>query len=344
MKRALGLLFLFGVLATLVVSVWGWWTWTQFLEPHPAPGLANQQPVEIEVPSGMSALAIYARLEAAGVLADARLARLFHRLVMKEAPLQAGEYRFERPLTPRQVFDKLVNGEVILEQVTVIEGLTFMETADLLAARGFGDRDELIRLMSDPAPIRDLDPEATNLEGYLFPDTYSFPRRRTERQVVDAMVTNFRRQAAALLAGRDVRRLVTLASIVEKEATLDEERPLIAGVYANRLRLRMGLYADPTIIYGLKLEGRWDGNLRRADLRRDGPYNTYMRPGLPPSPICSPGRASLRAAAEPADVPYVYFVSKNDGSHVFAESLREHNRNVDRWQRRYWRERRQEQR
>ena len=158
------------------------------------------------------------------------------------------------------------------------------------------------------------------------------------------MIANFRRQAGDLLGGRDVRRVVTLASIVEKEATLDEERPLIAGVYANRLRRGEGLYADPTIIYGLKLEGTWDGNLRRADLRRDGPYNTYVRSGLPPSPICSPGRASLEAAAAPADVPYLFFVSRNDGSHVFAETLQEHNRNVNQWQRRYWRERRRQQR
>lgn len=344
MKRLFGCLFLLGGLVAVGAAGWGWWTWTRFLEAFPREVTGDPQPIEIEVPAGASALRIYSILESAGLIADARLARVFHRFVLDEAPLQAGEYRFQPPLTPSQVFAKLADGEVILEQVTVIEGLTLMETADLLARNGFGDRAELTRLMSDPTPILDLDPLATNLEGYLFPDTYSFPRRRTERQVVDALVENFRRQAGELLAGRDVRRLVTLASIVEKEATLDAERPIIAGVYANRLRRGIGLYADPTIIYGLKLEGTWDGNLRRDDLRRDGPYNTYVRPGLPPSPICSPGRASLRAAADPADVPYLYFVSRNDGSHVFAESLREHNRNVDEWQRRYWRERRMQQR
>lgn len=344
MKRLFGCLVLVGGLLAVAAAGWGWWTWTRFLEPYPQQAAVESEPVEIEVPPGTPALRIYSMLEQAGVIADARLARVFHRFVLDEAPLQAGEYRFRSPLTPRQVFAKLIDGDVILEQVTVIEGLTLKETAELLAGRGFGDLGELIRHMSDPAPVRDLDPEATNLEGYLFPDTYSFPRRRTERQVVDAMVANFRRQAGTLLGGRDVRRLVTLASIVEKEATLDEERPMIAGVYSNRLRQGMGLYADPTIIYGLKLEGTWDGNLRRDDLRRDGPYNTYVRPGLPPSPICSPGLASLQAAAAPADVPYLYFVSRNDGSHVFAESLREHNRNVEEWQRRYWRERRRQQR
>ena len=139
--------------------------------------------------------------------------------------------------------------------------------------------------------------------------------------------------------GTAPRDLVILASIVEKEALLDEERPTIAGVFANRLRRGMKLDADPTVIYAVKLRGDWDGNLRKGDLSYDSPYNTYVRAGLPPGPICSPGLASLLAAAAPAEVPYFYFVSRNDGSHVFASTLREHNRNVDRWQRQYWRER-----
>jgi len=133
---------------------------------------------------------------------------------------------------------------------------------------------------------------------------------------------------------------VILGSLVEKEAKLDEERPLIAAVYANRLRRQIGLYADPTIIYGLKLAGTWDGDLRKRDLESDSPWNTYRRAGLPPGPICSPGLASLRAAARPADVGYLYFVSRNDGSHVFSSTLAEHNRNVEIWQRRYFREHR----
>jgi UPF0755 protein len=136
-----------------------------------------------------------------------------------------------------------------------------------------------------------------------------------------------------------VREIVTLASIVEKEAQLDGERATIAGVYSNRLRRGIALYADPTVIFALKLYGRWDGNIRKSDLAMDSPYNTYLYPGLPPGPICSPSVRSLVAAAEPADVPYLYFVSRNDGSHVFAATLGEHNRNVEKWQRRYWRER-----
>jgi UPF0755 protein len=204
--------------------------------------------------------------------------------------------------------------------------------------------------MRDPAPVADLDPAAPDLEGYLFPDTYAFARGVPEREVVAALVANFRRRwtasVAPLLAGARVagapsapREVVTLAAIVEKEARLAEERPLIAGVYANRLARGIALYADPTVIYALKLRGTWDGNLRRPDLQLDSPYNTYRYPGLPPGPICSPGLASLAAAAAPADVPYLYFVGRNDGSHVFAETLAEHNRNVEEWQRRYWRER-----
>ncbi len=198
--------------------------------------------------------------------------------------------------------------------------------------------------MRSPARILDLDPDAADLEGYLFPDTYSFARGAGEDQIVDLMVSTFRRNWEEVLAARsdvepDPRELVTLASIVEKEALLDDERPLIAGVYRNRLRRGIALYADPTVIYALKLRGTWDGNLRRPDLELDSPYNTYRYPGLPPGPICSPGLASLLAAADPAQTDYLYFVSRNDGTHVFASTLREHNRNVERWQRRYWRER-----
>ena len=138
---------------------------------------------------------------------------------------------------------------------------------------------------------------------------------------------------------RPLRELVILASLVEKEAKLDAERPLIAAVYANRLRRGIGLYADPTIIHALKLLGRWNGNLTKADLRMESPWNTYRVPGLPPGPICSPGLASLAAAARPAAVSHLYFVGRNDGSHVFADTLAEHNRNVERWQRQFWRSR-----
>lgn len=316
-----------------------WWAWTSLERPFGEP----QRVVDLTVPSGERASRILQRLEQEGVLASATLARLYLVQVLDDPPLKAGEYRFVLPLDTTQVLDKLVRGEVRTLKVTLIEGLTLEESATALADAGFGDRQRFVDVMSRPDLIAELDPEATDLEGYLFPDTYAFARGTTEEAIVRTLVETFRRRLAEVRSGLEgeveVRALVTLASIVEKEALLDEERPLIAGVYRNRLRRGMALGADPTIIYALKRSGEWDGNLRRPDLKLDSPFNTYVYPGLPPGPICSPGFASLRAAADPAEVPYLYFVSRNDGSHVFSSTLSEHNRNVERWQKRYWRER-----
>jgi UPF0755 protein len=188
--------------------------------------------------------------------------------------------------------------------------------------------------------VRDMDPEAKDLEGYLFPDTYTLPRRTTAEQLVERMVARFEKvmtpelRNKAVERGFTVRQVVTLASLVEKETAKPEERPVVAGVYTNRMRIGMGLQCDPTVIYALMLAGRYDGNIRKGDLQIDSPYNTYRYAGLPPGPIAAPGEASLRAAVEPADVPYLYFVSRNDGSHVFSTTLDEHNRNVNNFQKR----------
>ena len=258
--------------------------------------------------------------------------------------LKAGEYRFQEPLSTHEALTKLIRGEVVTYPVTIFEGLTLLETVERLTSEGFGEFGRFTALMQSPDLIRDLDPEASDLEGYLFPDTYQFAKGTTEEEIVVALVTTFRRQFAEEVEPlRDpdshisVREIVTLASIVETEAQLNEERATIAGVYSNRLRIGMPLQADPTVIYSLILAENYDGNLRRDDLKFDSPYNTYVHPGLPPGPIASPGLASLQAAARPADVPYLYFVSRNDGSHVFAKTLREHNRNVNKWQKVYWR-------
>jgi len=299
----------------------------------------------VTIEPGTGARQILEQLADAGVLADARIARAWLVYVLDDPPLKAGEYRFQGPASGPTVLARLTRGEIVLHPVTLVEGLTLAETAERLARSGFGERDRYLALMSSPEPIADLDPEASDLEGYLFPETYHFAAGTSEDEIVAALVATFRRHYRETILpllgdppARTARELVTLASIVEKEARLDEERPLIAAVYANRLARGIGLYADPTVIYALKQAGRWDGNIRKGDLEIDSPYNTYRRAGLPPGPIASPGLASLRAAAAPAGVPYLYFVSKNDGSHVFAETLAEHNRNVERWQRRYWRE------
>ncbi len=344
MKKRLGCvlgLLALAALATPVVA--GVWAWRYLHQPYQA----YDQELLITLESGISAGTILTRLESRGVLPDARLARAFLVYRLGDPSLKAGEYRFDEPMTTPQVLDMLIRGQVVTYPVTLIEGLTLDEIADTLAEKGFGDAETFRREVRRGDLIADLDPRAENLEGYLYPDTYSFARGTSESEIVATLVRTFRKKLASEVAPlletaktrRAVRELVTLASIVEKEAQVDDERGRIAGVYANRLRIGMALYADPTVIYAIKLRGTWDGNLRRKDLKLDSPYNTYVYPGLPPGPICSPGVASMVAAAAPAESPHFYFVSRNDGTHVFAETLAEHNRNVTRWQKQYWRRR-----
>ncbi len=324
--------------AATAIGAWGWQLLNQPFRGHEGDLLVNVEP-------GSSALAILRELENRGILQDARLARGFLVYRLGDPSLKAGEYRFDEPLSTPQVLEKLIQGRVLTYPVTVIEGWTIDEVAEVLADKGLGDVEALRREMDRSDLIADLDTAATDLEGYLYPDTYHFARGTSPPEIVATMLRTFRQRFAEvepLLRGpkrRTVREIVTLASIVEKEAQVASERPRIAGVYANRLRIGMGLYADPTVIYAFKRMGDWDGNLRKSDLKIDSPYNTYVYPGLPPGPICSPGVASLMAAANPAESKELYFVSRNDGTHVFAESLREHNRNVYRWQKQYWRDR-----
>ena len=342
-RRVLGGLLALALLGLVAAAGAAAWAWRRLGTPYQGYAGAERRVV---VAPGEDAGAILARLAAEGVLRDAALARAYLVLVRDDPPLHAGEYLFRGPLSPLEVLDKLARGDVVLHTVTVVEGLTLEETAAALAAAGLGTAADFQKAMRDPARIADLDPEARDLEGYLFPETYSFAAATPPVEIVAKLVATFRERWRAevvpLLAGGArprVSELVTLASIVEEEARLPEERPLVAAVYANRLRRGMGLFADPTIIFALKRRGAWTGNLRRADLELDDPYNTYRHAGLPPGPICSPGAASLRAAARPADVPHLYFVGRNDGSHVFAATLAEHNRNVERWQKEYWRAR-----
>lgn len=336
------LLLFLGAIAAAGAMFWGWRALHRPCEPA-------QLPTTLVIDSGETGASILERLESSGLIVDYRLARLYLVLLRDDAPLHAGEYRFEAPASTMETLERLIRGDVLEHPVTILEGWTLFETARHLAASGFGSEERFLELMDDGALIHDLDPQATSLEGYLFPDTYAFARGTSEEVIVRTMVETFRKRWHETVARTpnpvgDARSVVTLASIVEAEALLDSERPLIAGVYANRLRRGIALYADPTVIYALKLRGVWDGNLRKEDLQIDSPYNTYRYAGLPPGPICSPGLDSLLAAASPARTQHLYFVSRNDGTHVFSSTLAEHNRNVERWQRQYWRDRWQRER
>ena len=334
--RFLAVVLVLGIAAAAGVL---WWGWESLHEPY----RQHDGEVRIEIRSGRSATGILEELAEKGVLANALTARVYLVHKLKDPPLQAGEYVFEEPLNTPQVLDKLIRGEVVTYPVTVIEGFTLEETAQVLAEAGFGDEETFRQEMQRADLVSDFDTEAEDLEGYLYPDTYRFARGATEGEIVAAMVENFKRrfqtEVEPLMAeyGGTVRELVTLASIVEKEAQKVDERAVIASVYSNRLRIGMALQADPTTIYAFKRLGTWNGNLRRPDLKLDSPYNTYVYPGLPPGPICSPRVANMVASAKPADTPYFYFVSRNDGTHVFARTYEEHQRNVNEWQKRYWR-------
>jgi len=344
MRRLVRVVLLLVVLTGAAAAVLGWRVYQT--ADRPFGSQTADAPAMVEIPPGVGTPSIGARLVAAGVVRD----RLTFRVAVwrsgRARALQAGDYRFDRPMTPLEVLDKIARGEVDVVPLTFPEGLTIAEMAGRFEMAGLGPASAFVEAARNASLIHALDPEATDLEGYLFPSTYALLRRTDAAGLVQQMVSSFTAaltpdlREAARVRQLSIRQLVTLASIVEKETGAPEERPLVASVYANRLRIGMPLQCDPTVIYALVRHGRYDGNLRRADLQFDSPYNTYRYPGLPPGPVAAPGLASLRAAAAPASSDYLYFVSRNDGTHVFARTLTEHNRNVQRFQVEYFRQRR----
>ncbi len=310
--------------------------------PHPGAAGAG---VFVDVEPGDSIPVIANRLAAAGVVAEEWLFRLAVRRSGRDRELQAGEYFFDAPLSPLAVVAKIADGRVHMRPITFPEGLTLPEMASIAQAKGLGSAAAFSAAASRTALISDLDPHATDLEGYLFPETYSLPRHATVDDLVAAMVAQFRRvfddelRRRAAERGLSVRETVTLASIIQRETGAGAEHGLVSAVFNNRLRIGMPLQSDPTVIYALERAGIYDGNLTRRNMQVDSPYNTYRYGGLPPGPIAAPGRGVLRAALEPADVTYLYFVSRNDGTHAFANTLREHNRNVREFQVEYFRRR-----
>ena len=338
MKRLVLILLLVAAIAAAGAAVWV----TQRVS-QPFASFSGEQFVEI--PPGESTIGIGRRLVAAGIVRDELTFRIAVRWHGRGRSLKAGEYRFAGPASPADVIDRLARGDVYLVSLTFPEGLTAEEMGKLFEQTGMGTAAAFVKAASDPAAIKAIDPEADTLEGYLFPDTYHLPRSTDADDLVRRMVRRFTTvfdedlQNKAKATGLTVRQIMALAALVEKETARGEERAQVAAVYRNRLRIGMPMQADPTVIYALKRAGRWNGNITRADLQFDSPYNTYRYPGLPPGPIASPGKAAIEATIAPAAVDYLYFVSRNDGSHAFATTLPEHNRNVQKWQIEYFRSR-----
>jgi UPF0755 protein len=277
---------------------------------------------------GWSTRRIAAELQSNGVIRSARALLLYH-YVVRSKTLKAGEYKFENSASAKQVHERLIRGDIYVHLVTVPEGFNMFEIGKSIEAAGLGRQDEFVEAARRQAIlVRDLDPEATSLEGYLFPDTYGFTRTQTLQDIVATMVRRFRQEARTIGLNTDVHRVVTLAAIVEKETAAADERPIVASVYLNRLQRGMALDADPSVIYAALLANRYQGTIHQSDLQYDSPYNTYRHTGLPPGPIANPGRASLEAAMHPAQTDYLYFVSDNNGHHRFARTLDEHSRNV----------------
>lgn len=314
--------------------------WGRLHDPYT--GYAGAEQFVVIAP-GAGTAAIGRHLVDAGVIRDGITFRVALWWTGRSRQLQAGEYRFDRPLAAPDVVARLARGDVYARRITFPEGLTLREMADLYEAQRFGAAARFIDAAADTSLIRDLDPHAVDLEGYLFPDTYGLPRDTPASRLIALMVDRFRatytdeRRRRGEAQGLTTRQVVTLAALVEKETGKPEERPIVAAVYRNRLTIGMGLQADPTVVYALRKAGRYTGNIRRADLALDSPYNTYRHAGLPPGPIAAPGAASLEAVLMPAGVSYLYFVSRNDGSHAFARTLAEHNRNVREFQVLYFR-------
>jgi UPF0755 protein len=298
----------------------------------------------VEVRKGQRTAVILRHLRDAGVVRDEYVPLIYIKVVRHGESIKAGIYEFSKPMSAADVVEKLIRGDVALKSVTIREGLDRFAIGRIFAADGFGKPADWDKLTADPELIRDLAPEAKSLEGYLFPDTYKFGPGTPPATIVRAMVQNFRKhfgpEMGYITTGLSLHQTVTLASIVETEARLPEERPVVASVYWNRLNKHMLLDADPTVIYALKLANRWTGNIHKADLQIDSAYNTYRFPGLPPGPIANAGLASLRAAAAPAKTAFLYFVARHDGSHAFSTNIEEHNRNVQLYQVQWYRDQR----
>ena len=315
------------ILLIVALGIAAWW-----LRRESRP-VTLRAPVLVDIAPGTGATGIAARLVSSGVLRSRWPFLAWHFLRPTRQILQAGEYQFSGQISPFQVYGKLVRGDIHYYVLTIPEGYNIFEAAGVVGRSGLASADAFLEAARDPTAVADLAPGVDTLEGFLFPDTYRFPRHVTARQIAQTMVARFRRVYAQLARlhgqrGSHVREMVTMASLVEKETGKPDERALVAGVYQNRLDRGVLLQCDPTVVYAAILAGRYRGTIYQSDLKRDHPYNTYMRSGLPPGPVANPGRTALEAALSPSLTGYLYFVSDAEGGHVFSRTLAEHNRRV----------------
>lgn len=317
---------LFTLFVIILLAAGGWAAYQLYVPVAPPPDTS------LLLRPGYSTRRIAIELKKAGVIRNELAFRIFHELHPK-LTLKAGEYRFDHDARMPQVYRRIARGDIYFHVVTVPEGYTMFDIAKAMEDAGLGPAAEFLKIFQTQTQlISDLAPHAKSLEGYLFPNTYEFTRTQSRLEMATAMVRQFHQVAQqiglAATPDSDVNKVVTMASIVEKETAVPEERPLVAGVYYNRLAHNVALDADPSIIYAKLLDGTYQGALHHADLAVNSPYNTYRFPGLPPGPIANPGKTALAAAFHPESTEYLYFVADGSGHHRFARNLEEHNRNV----------------
>lgn len=315
--RALAKLMLMSV---VVAAIWLAWA---ILAPI-KPGLHTY----VTIKAGSNTRQIGASLEQAGIIHSRTAFLIFHAFTGRRT-LKAGEYEFIKPASLPDVYSRLARGDVFTRTVVIPEGFNIYDIASALEEAHLCSREDFIREASvDTKLIADLAPHAPSLEGFLFPDTYQFGRNQSPQEIAATMVKRFRQEAKLLGLTTNVSRTITMASFVEKETRLSNERPIVAGVFENRLKMKMALATDPSVIYAAELAGGWKGVIHQSDLQRESPYNTYKYAGLPPGPIANPGRDAIAAAMHPAPTPYLYFVADNTGGHNFARTIDQHNKNV----------------
>jgi UPF0755 protein len=293
------------------------------------------EPVLIEFPRGTSTSRMASMLAEKGVVQHPWLF-LAARFLRHGGRLQAGEYQFSKAASPLDVYGRISRGDIFYMQLLIPEGFNLFDVADGVSKLGTMSAATFLEAARDPSLIRDLDPRAETLEGFLFPNKYRVYPKTTAREICRTMTNEFRAQWQSLpVSGKSVHETVTLASLIEREARLPEERPRVASVFRNRLRLGMRLQCDPTTVYAALLDNRYRGVIHQSDLDSENPYNTYQHAGLPPGPIANPGLSSIKAALSPEDTPYLYFVAKADGSggHNFSDSLKQHDAAVAQYHR-----------